>query len=355
VSPYLAVGALIFISSLMFILPLVPSLVELRSKSDALPLNVVQQNAGEIRHFADSFRSYIRALEPTMRHCSVSGSMARDILPDGEECVVLGAVDETMVFSLQQQDSAYAVVIAAVIDLIVPAGVTFSKDIYARGQFKGGENNNYRAILGEKDVHLGPSSHVIRWVHAVGKFTADLGCRLHGRISSDSLIRLQADCSFLRLNAPRIEIGRATENGTAPSPNSSLRGSRRPRRFWYDGDFEVKAGQVIPSDIVVRGNLRIRSGARICGSVKSANNIVLEDAVLVEGSLISARTMRIGHRCAVHGPVVAERELALATGVRCGTFEHPTTVSAPSIEVSEDVVVFGTLWARERGQVVTNL
>jgi len=76
VSPYLAVGALIFISSLMFILPLVPSLVELRSKSDALPLNVVQQNAGEIRHFADGFRSYIRALEPTMRHCSVSGSMA---------------------------------------------------------------------------------------------------------------------------------------------------------------------------------------------------------------------------------------------------------------------------------------
>ena len=75
----------------------------------------------------------------------------------------------------------------------------------------------------------------------------------------------------------------------------------------------------------------------------------------MEGSLISARKMRIGHRCAVHGPVVAERELALATGVRCGTFEHPTTVSAPSIEVSEDVVVFGTLWARERGQVVTNL
>jgi cytoskeletal protein CcmA (bactofilin family) len=74
----------------------------------------------------------------------------------------------------------------------------------------------------------------------------------------------------------------------------------------------------------------------------------------VEGSLISARKMRIGPHCVIHGPVVAERELAIATGVRCGTREHPTTVSAPSIEVEEGVLVFGTLWARESGQVVVS-
>ena len=64
--------------------------------------------------------------------------------------------------------------------------------------------------------------------------------------------------------------------------------------------------------------------------------------------------MRIGPRCAIHGPVIAERELAIAAGTRCGTLKHPTTVSAPHIEVEEGVVVFGTLWARERGQVVAN-
>jgi hypothetical protein len=52
--------------------------------------------------------------------------------------------------------------------------------------------------------------------------------------------------------------------------------------------------------------------------------------------------------------VVAERELAIASGVRCGTLEYPTTVSAPRIEVEEGVVVFGTLWAREHGQVVAS-
>jgi cytoskeletal protein CcmA (bactofilin family) len=356
VNPYLAVAALVFVVSVMFMLPLVPALVELRRKSDALPLSVVQQNAGEIRYFANSFRDYIKGLEPTMQRCAAAGTTATGTLPDGEEYVVLGRADEPLVLALQQRDATH-LVMAAGVDLILPAEARFSKDIYAGGQFIGGDKNNYRAILGEKNVHLGASSRVLRWVHAVGEFTADLGCRLYGRISSDSLIRLHTDCTFLRLNAPRIEIGQADINGDATPPNLSIpsnAGSGMSRRFLHDGDFEVQAGQVITSDIVIRGKLHIRSGARICGSVKSVEDMVIEDGVSVEGSLISARKMRIGPHCVIHGPVVAERELAIATGVRCGTREHPTTVSAPSIEVEEGVLVFGTLWARESGQVVVS-
>jgi len=357
VNPNLAVAALVLMVSVMFLLPLIPALVELRRKSDALPLSVVQQNAGEIRHFANSFRDYIKGLEPTMQRCVADGTSASGTLPDGEEYVVLGRVDEPLVLALEQRDAIHPVVMAAAADLTLPPEATFSKDIYAGGQFEGGEKNNYRAILGEKNVHLGAASRVLRWVHAVGEFTAGLGCRLYGRISSDSLIRLDADCSFLRLNAPRIEIGPGAINADATTPSLSIpanAGSGISRRFLHDGDFEVKAGQVITSNIVIRGKLHIRSGARVCGSVKSVKDMVIEDGVSVEGSLISARKMRIGPHCAIHGPVVAERELAIATGVRCGTLEHPTTVSAPRIEVEEGAVVFGTLWAREYGQVVVS-
>ena len=105
---------------------------------------------------------------------------------------------------------------------------------------------------------------------------------------------------------------------------------------------------------MIRGRLLLRSGVRICGSVKSLDDMVLEDGVSVEGSLIGAKKLSIGPHCTIHGPVVAERVLAIAAGTRCGTWEHPTTVSAPSIEVEEGVLVFGTLWARERGQVVAS-
>jgi hypothetical protein len=168
VNPYLAVAALVCAVSLLLMLPLLPALVELRRKSDALPLSVVQQNAGEIRHFANSFRDYIKGLEPIMQSCVAAGTSATGTLPDGEEYVVLGRLDEPLVRALAQRDASHPVVIAAGADLIAPPHATFSRDIYAGAKFRGGENNNYRAILGEKDVRLGASSRVMRWVHAVG-------------------------------------------------------------------------------------------------------------------------------------------------------------------------------------------
>jgi hypothetical protein len=353
VNPYVAVAVLVCAVGLMFMLPLLPALAELRRKSDAQPLSVVQQNAGEIRHFANGFRDYIKGLEPIMQGCVAAGTSATGTLPDGEEYVVFGRLDEPLARALAQRDAAHPVVIAAGADFIAPPHATFSRDIYAGAKFQGGEKNNYRAILGDKEVHLGASSRVMRWVHAVGEFTADLGCNLFGRISSDSLIRMHGSCSFLRLNAPRIEVGHPVDLETGLPDSSPSNGGVLPR-FLHDGDFEVHAGQIISSNIVIRGRLLVRSGVRICGSVKSLDDMVLEDRVSVEGSLIGARKLSIGRHCAIRGPVVAERKLAIATGTRCGTWEHPTTVSAPCIEVEEGVVVFGTLWARERGQVVAN-
>jgi cytoskeletal protein CcmA (bactofilin family) len=360
VSPYIAVAALVLILGVMFTLPLVPALVELRSKSDSLPLTVVQQHSGDIRHFANSFRAYIKGVEPIILNCVAHGINDTGTSSAGEEYVVLGRADEQLVRTIAERDPVHPVLLVSGVDLVVPPESTFSKDIYSRGQFEGGEKNSYRAILGEQDVHLGKASHVLRWVHAAGKLTADSGCLLYGRVSSDRLINLHADCSFLRTNAPRIETGPASGDveriqGESESPASSGAGSGISRRFLHDGDFEVLAGQVIQSNIVIRGNLHIHSNARICGSVKSLKDMVIEDGVLVEGSLISARKMRIGPRCAIHGPVIAERELVIANGTRCGTLEYPTTVSAPQIEVEEGVRVFGTLWAREHGHVAASL
>ncbi len=355
---YIAVAALISVASLLFMLPLVPALVELHRKSDALPLVVVQQNAGEIRHFANSFRSYVKNLQPILQSCVTSGTSDGGILPDGAEYVVLGRVDEALLRGFAEGEAGHPVLIMAGVDLSVPPSAKFSKDIYAGGGFGGGEKNSYRAILGEREVSLGVGSEVLRWVHAVGMFTAAYGCNLYGRISSDLGIRLGDECSFSRMNAPHIEIGRpaaedisSTEEMTVPS---SANAGKLPRLL-HDGDYEVLAGQVMERDIVIRGNLRIRAGARICGSVKSVKDMVIEDGVSVEGSLISASKMRVGPNCRIHGPVIAERELSIAGGTRCGTRQYPTTVSAPQIEVEEGVVVFGTLWAREHGHVVAKV
>ena len=75
----------------------------------------------------------------------------------------------------------------------------------------------------------------------------------------------------------------------------------------------------------------------------------------MDGSLISASKMTIGNNCLIHGPVIAERQMLIAAGTRCGTSFHQTTISSPRIDIEEGVIVFGTLWAREYGRVVVNL
>jgi predicted acyltransferase (DUF342 family) len=352
VNPLVALAVLLCLAGSLFMLPLVPALLELHRKSDARPLNVIQQHAGEIKHFADGFRSYIKGLEPILRESLNSQAAVFGTLPDGTDYLVLGRGDEALRLPLKEEDGLCPMLIATSSNLVLPPDITFSKDIYAGGEFVGGMKNQYRAILGEKEVHLNSESCVMRWVHAVGDFQADPGCELYGRISSDRHIRLESGCSFRRLNAPRIEIGEAGNAdlpSAAASPNPA--GYASTRRLLLDGNFDIPAGEVFLGNLVVRGVLHIGSKARVQGSVKGDKGVVLDEGVAVEGSLMSASKMRIGANCDIHGPVIAERDIVIESGTHCGTASQHTTVSAPSIEVQEGVVVFGTLWAREHGQV----
>jgi hypothetical protein len=353
VNSFFAVMGLVFATSALLLLPLLPALAELHNKSDALPLSVIQQHTGEIRFFADGFRSYMKGLEPALRECISSGAHTTGTMPDGAEYLVLGRGEEALFLPFRERNEFRPVMVASGTDLLLPSGTNFSKDIYSACSVIGGTENQYRAILAEKHVRLGRDSSVMRWVHAVGEFSADPACHLYGRVSSDSGIRLSEECSFVRLNAPYIAIG--PEADVAQDPSEVRTDTTTPKRLFHDGDFEIRAGEVFQGNLVVRGRLRIGAGARVCGSVKSEEELVLESGASVEGSLISASIMQIGPDCRIHGPVIAERTMLIQERTRCGTLKNPTTVSAPNIQAEQHVVVFGTLWAREQGQVVASL
>jgi len=356
VSPCFAVAILLLLTSTLFLLPLLPAFRELLRQSDALPLSVIQQHAGEIRYFADSFRTYLKTLEPTLRDCGASGRHASGVMPDGTNYLVLGSGNEALALPLLQQDRTCPVLIASATDLSLSKDSTFSKDIYSHGRFVGGDNNHYRALLAEQEAYLGKGSSVMRWVHTGGELRVDSGCKLSARVSSDACIRLADGCSFQRLNAPCIELGQQAADNTGHStpPTSEISSAMKPARVVQDGDFEIRCGAAFCGDLVVRGKLRIGSGARVYGSVKSQKDMVLESGVRVEGSLISAGKLLIGPACLIHGPVISEREMRIQASTQCGDRRTPTTVSALRIEVAEGVLVFGSLWAREHGEVVAS-
>ena len=358
-NPSLATVLLVLLAAVLFVLPLVPAVRELRLKRDAEPLNVIQQYAGEIRHFAYGFRNYIEAIREPLQHCVAEGTTETGTLPDGDEYLLVGGSDNlSLPIGGKTKGSTCALVLAVGRDAALPGGLTFLKEIYAAGHLVGGEQSNYRAILGEKDIHLRRASKLMRWAHAVGSFRADHDCDLYGRVSSDQEIALQSGCIFQRLNAPRIRMGCAdvaAERALPPASKLPLDPQFPDRtigRRLIAGDFQIPSGEVINGNIVTRGKLRIGAGARVRGSVKSNKEMVVEAGVTVEGSLISASTMHIGPRCQIRGPVISEHGILIESGTECGSAETPTTVSAPIIDVEEGGQFFGTLWARDEGLVV---
>jgi len=349
-STFLSVAILLLATGMLFTLPLLPAIWELQRKSDALPLNVIQQHAGEIRYFADRFRTYLEPLEPILREASITGEKASGVMTDGTEYLVLGLGTEALALPLGEKDKLCPVLLASATDLTVSANSTFSRDVYSRGNFVGDSNNQYRALLAERGLHLGPGSSVMRWVHACGELQVETSCRLFGRASSDTAIRLSPDCTFVRLNAPRIEFDNPAEaSQSLPQPTAWF---ASPKRHLYDGDFEINSGETFHGDLVVRGNLRIGSGAQVFGSVKSGKELVAESGAVIDGSLISSKKLLIGPRCLVRGPIISERSLIIEAGAQCGDPDAPTTVSATRISVSPAVIVFGTVWAREQGEVL---
>lgn len=352
-SAVVATSVLFIVFFLLLALPLTPACLELIRKTDHAPLKVVQEHAGDVRFFADGFRHYLARIQADLDECELRGSDALIVMPDGVPCLVLAQRDAPHDFGING-DGTCLKVIASTKTLHLPPDTNFQQDIYAMQHVRGGARDQYRALLGDSGVHLAENSVVMRWVHAVGEIECEQGCRLYGRMSSERSIRLHAECLFTRLNAPRIEAGSPTTNEALTVPADSIRSTAAEvmERVLFDGDFQVEPGEVFEKHLVVRGELRIGRGARMLGNVKALKTAVLEPGVITHGSLISSTALKIGHGCRLQGPVIAEHSIAIGTGTWVGTAEAPTTVSAPTIEIAEGAVAFGTLWAREQGQVV---
>jgi hypothetical protein len=358
VRAFQGVALLAFAESALLALPLLPALDELRRKRDAKPLEVIQKHAGDIAHFARVFRGYIAPLQERLRECVDARTTGWGRLKNGEEYVLLGDDRQPFVKAANFRGSTCPWLIAAGIDVMLPDGLDFAKEIYAAKSLTAGERNAFRAILCDEDIRLRAGSESIRWVHANGQLCVESDCRLYGRVSSEREIVLAPGCTFQRLHAPRIVMAQPCSENCTPadvfeSAGNSERKKPLPRRL-VGGDLRVRPGEIVGENLVARGPLHIGAGARMLGGVKGHKSVVLEESVEVCGSLISSGELYVGPRCKIGGPLLAEHHVHISSGTSCGTRNFPTTVSSQLVEAMEGTVFFGTVWARDMGWVVAH-
>lgn len=346
-------------------LPLLPSLLEWRRRTDVKPLRVVRSADVDIAHFATAFQAWITGhLGEALAVCGSGGAAVEGRFEDGTPYVVLpddGAPRVTI--PPAGPVSCRAVTVGAG-RLELPGRALFPLEVYGGGDVEVGDGTVCRAVLAHGDLHLGRGCWSLRWLHAKGTLAARESCALHGRASAEGALRLGTGCRFERLNAPVISFGTAASPGASvrpagPVPLEPWTAKDAPGlvedaagRWLVRGRLEIPAHRSVTSDVVVTGELVVGEGTRIAGSLKSHGDLRLAAGAIVEGAVVSARDLFVGPGCAIRGPVVAERDARIGSAAELGSADCPTTLTARCLEVEEGSAVHGTVWAHGGGLVL---
>jgi hypothetical protein len=350
--------ALVAIAGAWMLLPLVPTLREFHLKTDRQPFEIVQENPFNPAHFADVFSEYLRELRHEIEACRRSGAGAKGMFDDGQSYQIISDPENRSAVNSGIAEESI-LIFCEPGSMSIPA--RFRKEVYAAGDLSCAASAVFTAILCQGSLHLGTQTTVLHWAHSHSHLEVGNGGILLGRLTSGGAIRLGRGTSFQRIHAQRIDFGESALAAREHRPSfvkhndvtRDKRGNGEPlhRRKIFEGDLEIAAGSVWTGDVIVKGRVVVAAGASVLGSIKGYQNISIGSGARVQGSIVAVRDLELGEECAVLGPVISEGTTSLRAGCHIGAEQQPTTLTAMNIEADAGAVVFGTVWARENGNV----
>ncbi len=345
-SPEIAFLLLLLGTLAWIAIPFIPALMELMHPQDALPLNAVGQDSGQLTYFATSFTE-------RMRSEGLLGTSVPPRLSDGT-AVRVHNTNTPLVPSRQEVND----VVVLMDDTPIADGVAIARECLARRTFRGGANSTYRAVLGQRDVQLGAGSTVLRWVHAAGRLEAATGTRLLGRATSDREILLETDVQFDRLDAPMVRVG---GGGTLETPILPVTAytpyvpehaiALMPGYWRVTGDLVIPPDTSVAGSIIVLGNVVVGEGARVEGSIKAHGTMHVKSRAVVIGAVTARGRIVIEDGARLSGPVISETSIIIGASV-VGVASKRTTVTAPRVELRKGATVYGAVMSADGGASV---
>lgn len=336
--------ALLAVTLLWFLLPLIPALRELYRPTDIAPLKVVDRSSGHVAYFARNFKQYLeRALPVEAGAGDYSGRML-----EGTEFLRVN-LRPTAITEAEQRTHNRIVVFDT--PLTLEGHETFLLEVYARAALVAGPRTVFRALYGERELALGEGTQVLRWTHATGKLSVGAQSELRGRVSSDAAVLLGSGVLFERIGAPVISVGGGGDvQEPPPPPPATPQSYRLPEdakqvgdHVRIEGDVAIPEGVQVSSNLVVAGRLRLGLGAIVDGSVKAHREIVLGDEARITGSAVSRTRITLGQAAWVGGSAIAERSVLLGRDAVVGSPTQPATVAATDIELANGATVYGQI------------
>ena len=349
--------AFVVLCAVLFVLPLLPALLEWRLKRDAAPLKVVREYDGNIKHFANGFRQFLGQHFPGL----IPDSAAAPGLPpmDPGSYQLIGAGGSASFAPAELAARACPRLLIGAGQVALGDGMFYEKELYAGADLGGGNGNSFRAILARGDIRLGDDCAILRWAHSDASLALGMRARLYGRVSAEREISLQRGSRFGRMWAPLIRFG-AAPSGSATElalrarhalvlPDDIL--DQSELRWLVSGSLKVPADASHAGDLVSRKHVSVGDHACLHGNIKSNGDMVIGNDVHIDGALVATGKLQIGRGCLIKGPIVCDGQVIIGSGTVIGRAGLPTTVTASEIRVEEGVLAHGTVWAREVGLV----
>jgi predicted acyltransferase (DUF342 family) len=344
----------------LFLLPLLPSLLELKLATDTQPLQVIQEYDAEPTYFATGFKTWLRTnFDEFFAVKNKSTAENSDgTLPDSTPFQIVGNTGIPTYSPQEIYNTATHKLILSAFALRLTEKMFFESEIYSAGGIETATDSQFRALLAGGDIHMGEGCTVLRWAHSYTSVYAAEGCDLFGRLSAHDSITIAENCRFERLNAATIRFGQTypgLEQDNTPLPALETLPNikdKSARRSLIEGDLDIPDNQSFTGDIVTTKNIAVGRGSRIIGNLKSNRDMYLAEGVCIDGSIVSAGNIHIQSGCRIAGPVIAEKIILVEEGSIIGSTSAPTTITAPNILVTSGVTVHGTVWADKSAMVL---
>ena len=311
-SPLLFGSMWLVVTALVFLLPLLPALRELYSRSDADALAIDPLDNGRTDYAAQRMAEQLGLLEAMPRVAQWRlDDQGRLMVPRGHGRL-MAKTGQPLVIGFRSQ--LRALVSSDMVELQA--------------------NSSVQRVLHAKSIHcLGPVQ-LARLTSAERHIVLAPGTRF---------FRLAANCVFTwplkrSLHFPLPELG----NGM---PLTELQ-----KR--HEGDLRIAAGSVVQGGLVVTGNLWMEEMTVVVGHIKVHGNASLAKGACVQGALFVLGDLQTKGNNYVEGPLCAGKRLQLGPESQVGSKQCPSSVSAWSIALQASVRVYGSIAAVRSGQVV---
>lgn len=240
-------------------------------------------------------------------------------------------------------------------------GCQLLREVYTRRDCHIGARNVVQALASDGAAHIGPGTHVVRWVDAAGDLVLEGDCAVSGRATSATRVVLAAGASVKSAHAPVILTAKVPGTDRSPETDASPAwlvlnetddawaavGALRNRRrmsgdcMAYDGDL-ILPTVVIQSSIVVRGDLVVGPHSVLQRDVKVTGSMQIGAHSRCRGNLVARRDVHLSSGVTFSGVIFAERSIRLASGVSGARPDPGVAVyGAGVVSLGPDVAIRG--------------